>query len=83
MQTESSSVWSGLASNLTGLVTDYARAKWIDVENTNDDKNADDEKDDSVSTSNIAGVSLPTWAVIGAAVLVVGAVVYALARRGR
>lgn len=84
MQTESSSVWSGLVSNLSNLATDYARARLIDVESSDDDRNIRDKNalaDKSVSSSQVAGAVVPTWVLGGAVLLVVGAIVYKFVRR--
>jgi uncharacterized protein involved in tellurium resistance len=84
MQTESTNVWSGLVSNLSNLATDYARARYIDVESSDDDRNVQDGnsiRDKSKSTSQIAGAVVPTWVIGGAVLLVVGAIVYKFVRR--
>lgn len=45
MQTQSTSVWNGLPASLTQLALDYARARYVDVERYDDDRNIPDEAD--------------------------------------
>jgi hypothetical protein len=77
--TNSTDFWTGLRDNITGLAVDYARARYVDVERPDDDKNMPDKADlrywgfadDGTGlVSAPGGVPLLGWAMIaGAAIL--------------
>ena len=74
-QTESTSYWSGLRNDLTGLAIDIVRARHIDVEQFGDGDNLTDQADvragftgqDSFVAAP-GGIPITTWLLIGAAV---------------
>lgn len=43
--TSSPTFWANLRDNVTGLAIDYARAKYLDVERPDDDRNMPDRAD--------------------------------------
>lgn len=43
--TSSTDFWTGLRDNITGLAIDYARARYVDVEQPGDDRNIPDQAD--------------------------------------
>lgn len=74
--TSSTSFWQGLRDDITGLAVDYARARYVDVERQDDDKNIPDKADlrywgradDGTGlVSAPGGVPLAGWLLIAAA----------------
>jgi hypothetical protein len=43
--TSGSDFWTGLRDTVTGLAVDYARARYVDVERADDDRNIPDQAD--------------------------------------
>lgn len=64
--TSTSDYWQNLPSQVTGLILDFARAKYVDVETRADDRNIRDTVD--AKTGNTGqGVSVVSVVVIVAA----------------
>lgn len=77
MDTQSSSVWNGIGDALSGAANLYSTVKQIDLESSQQqfyDQQA--LLDQSTRQSSVAGFSVPTWAIAGALLLVVGAIAY-------
>lgn len=77
--TSSPTFWANLRDNVTGLAIDYARAKYLDVERPDDDRNMPDRADlkydglfyttrDGTQVATPAGTVLK-WGAILAAVI--------------
>lgn len=77
--TSSSDFWSNLRETVTGLAVDYARARYVDVEQQGDDRNIPDNADlrywgfgDKNGTGLVTapgGLPLAGWAMIAAAIV--------------
>ena len=77
--TSSPNFWQNLRDNVTGLAIDYARAKYLDVERPDDDRNVPDRADlkydglfyatkDGTRVVTPAGSALQ-WGLVAVAVL--------------
>lgn len=78
--TSGTDFWTGLRDQVTGLAVDYARARYVDVERPDDDRNIPDQAewrlwgssggDGRGTESAPGGVPLVGWLFLGAAALV-------------
>lgn len=82
-QTQTANYFSGLRDQLTGVGLDILRARYIDAQTPQDEKNVPDEADFRYNVGSVTGnplerapggVPLSTWAVIGLG-LVAGVIV--------